>query len=52
MNNRRAWNDLCWYLVQTHPGQEDRVESNLKSFGIETLAPMFKIAGAISILER
>jgi transcription elongation factor/antiterminator RfaH len=42
MDNQRAWNDLCWYLVQTHPRQEDRAESNLKSFGIETLAPRFK----------
>jgi transcriptional antiterminator RfaH len=42
MNNKRAWNDLCWYLVQTHPRQEDRAESNLKSFGIETLTPRFK----------
>jgi transcriptional antiterminator RfaH len=42
MNNQIAWNDLCWYLVQTHPRQEDRAEGNLKSFGIETLAPRFK----------
>ena len=42
MNNQRAWNDLCWYLAQTHPRQEDRAESNLKSLGIETLAPKFK----------
>jgi transcription elongation factor/antiterminator RfaH len=42
MNNQGAWNSLRWYLVQTHPRQEDRAESNLKSFGIETLAPRFK----------
>jgi transcription elongation factor/antiterminator RfaH len=42
MNDLRAWDDLCWYLVQTHPRQEDRAESNLRSFGIETLAPRFK----------
>jgi transcriptional antiterminator RfaH len=42
MNNQGAWNELRWYLVQTHPRQEDRAESNLKSFGIETLAPRFK----------
>jgi transcriptional antiterminator RfaH len=41
MNEQRAWNDLCWYLVQTHPRQEGRAESNLKSFGVETLAPRF-----------
>jgi transcriptional antiterminator RfaH len=42
MSNQRTWNDLCWYLVQTNPRQEDRAESNLKSFGIETLVPMFR----------
>jgi transcriptional antiterminator RfaH len=42
MNNRRTWDNLCWYLMQTHPRQEDRAESNLKLFGIETLAPRFK----------
>jgi transcriptional antiterminator RfaH len=42
MNNRRAWDNLCWYLVRTHPRQEDRAENNLKSFGIETLVPRFK----------
>lgn len=42
MNNQKAWNDLCWYLLQTHPKQEDRAEGNLKSFGVETLAPRFE----------
>jgi transcriptional antiterminator RfaH len=42
MSNPGAWNDVCWYLVQTHPRQEERAESNLKSFGIQTLVPMFK----------
>jgi transcriptional antiterminator RfaH len=39
MKSQRTWNDLCWYLLQTYPKQEDRAEDNLKSFGIETLAP-------------
>jgi len=42
MNNQRTWNDLCWYLLQTYPKQEDRAEDNLKSIGIETLAPKFE----------
>ncbi len=42
MGDQRAWNELCWYLVQTYPRQEDRSEGNLKSLGIETLAPRFK----------
>jgi transcriptional antiterminator RfaH len=42
MNIQRAWDDHCWYLAQTHPKQEERASNNLKSFGVETLAPMFK----------
>jgi transcription elongation factor/antiterminator RfaH len=42
MNTWMAWDSLCWYLVQTHPKQEDRAESNLKSCGIETLVPRFR----------
>jgi transcriptional antiterminator RfaH len=42
MKMQRGLSELCWYLVRTHPRQEDRAESNLKSFGIETLAPRFK----------
>jgi len=42
MNNHNAWNDLCWYLLQTYPKQEDRAESNLKSLGVEILAPRVK----------
>jgi transcription elongation factor/antiterminator RfaH len=42
MNIQRGWDDLCWYLMQTHPRQEDRANNNLKSIGVETLAPKFK----------
>jgi transcriptional antiterminator RfaH len=42
MKEQRGLYELCWYLVQTHPRQEGRAEGNLKSLGIETLAPMFK----------
>jgi transcriptional antiterminator RfaH len=41
MDNQWLRNDPCWYLVQTQPKQEARAESNLNSFGIETLAPRF-----------
>ncbi len=34
--------EFHWYLIQTHPKQEDRAESNLNSIGIETLSPKFK----------
>jgi transcriptional antiterminator RfaH len=42
MSIQGAWDDLCWYLVQTHPKQEERASNNLKSFGVETLALMFR----------
>ena len=35
--------ELCWYLVHTHPKQEDRADSNLKAWHLETLNPKFKI---------
>lgn len=31
--------NLSWYVVHTHPKQEDRTSSNLRSWGIETLTP-------------
>src|SRR5262245_10944769 len=31
-----------WYVVHTHPRQEDRVDNNLRNAGIETLAPRIK----------
>jgi len=34
---------LSWYVVHTHPKQEDRTSENLISFGIETLAPKFRV---------
>jgi Transcription antiterminator len=42
MNNHKAWNDPCWYLLQTYPKQEDRAEGQLKSLCIEILAPRFE----------
>jgi len=39
MNNHKAWNDLSWYLLQAYHKHEDRAEGNLKSLGIEILAP-------------
>jgi transcriptional antiterminator RfaH len=42
MKEQRGLYEICWYLVQTHARQEDRAENNLKSFGIETLAPRFR----------
>jgi transcriptional antiterminator RfaH len=35
-------NAANWYVIHTHPRQEDRVDNNLRSAGIETLAPCIK----------
>jgi transcriptional antiterminator RfaH len=42
MKDQRASNDPHWYLIHTHPKQEERAEGNLMSFGVETLAPRLK----------
>jgi transcriptional antiterminator RfaH len=34
---------LCWYVVHTHPKQEDRTSSNLRSWGIETISPKLQV---------
>lgn len=34
---------LCWYVVHTHPKQEDRTNSNLMACGIETLTPKLRV---------
>lgn len=35
-------NNVCWYVVHTHPKQEDRAGSNLRSLGVETFTPKVK----------
>ena len=30
---------LSWYVIHTHPKQEERTNSNLQAFGLETLSP-------------
>lgn len=34
---------LHWYVVHTHPKQEDRANSNLQGSRLETLAPKFRV---------
>src|SRR5437588_5435367 len=31
-----------WYVIQTHPRQEDRAESNLRAWRVETFNPRIK----------
>lgn len=32
----------CWYLIYTHPRQEDRTDQNLRSWIVETFVPKLK----------
>jgi transcriptional antiterminator RfaH len=34
---------LNWYVVHTHPKQEERTTSNLRTWGIETLTPKLRV---------
>lgn len=34
---------LSWYVVHTHPKQEERTSSNLRTWGIETLTPRLQV---------
>lgn len=34
---------LSWYVVHTHPKQEDRANTNLRSLGIETISPRLRV---------
>ena len=36
-------NSLCWYVVHTHPKQEERTSSNLGTLQLETLAPRLRV---------
>src|SRR4030095_9865876 len=49
---------LSWYVIHTHPKQEDRADGNLKTIGLETLAPRLRVdkfnefSGKLSQLVR
>lgn len=42
MPSQSTDNRLHWYAIHTHPRQEDRAESNLKAWKVETFAPRRK----------
>lgn len=58
MNNKVANHDPQWYVVHTNPKQEDRAESNLRCWGIETLHPKLKtrrvneFSGALTYITK
>jgi transcriptional antiterminator RfaH len=40
MNENQVWETPHWYLIHTHPKQENRAEGNLKFLSSETYLPM------------
>ena len=50
--------DPQWYVVHTHPKQEDRADSNLRCWGVETLHPKLKtrrvneFSGALTYITK
>lgn len=42
MSTQAVDNKLCWYAIHTHPKQEDRAESNLHAWQVETFAPRYR----------
>jgi transcriptional antiterminator RfaH len=42
MLTQGAGTKLCWYAIHTHPKQEERAESNLKAWLVETFLPRYK----------
>jgi len=37
-----AENSLRWYVIYTHPKQEERVDKNLRAWQVETFFPKIK----------
>lgn len=42
MSVKETGDSLRWYAIQTKAQQEDRAESNLRSWGVETFVPRFR----------
>jgi transcriptional antiterminator RfaH len=42
MNNQKAGDVPSWYVVRTHAKQEDRAAGNLRTLGVQTLAPKIR----------
>jgi transcriptional antiterminator RfaH len=42
MSVEQSFETLSWYVIHTHPKQEDRAESNLKAWNTETFSPRIK----------
>ena len=42
MNSETTLESACWYVIYTHARQEDRAESNLRAWKVETFTPKVK----------
>ncbi len=42
MKYSTKYDNPCWYVIHTHPKQENRAESNLKAWNIEIFFPRIK----------
>lgn len=42
VSNEKNCSGLQWYAVQTKPREEERADSNLRAWGVETCAPKVK----------
>lgn len=42
MVNQQAVDGASWYVILTHPKQEDRAESNLRAWNVETFYPKLR----------
>ena len=43
MTIKKEWHSPNWYVVHTHPKQEDRAINNLTAWGIETFSPKIRV---------
>ena len=42
MSNLERDAEMCWYVIHTKPHQEERADSNLRAWGIETFSPWLR----------
>lgn len=45
MNRETIRDTSCWYALYTKPREEERAESNLRAWGLETYAPKIRARG-------
>jgi transcription elongation factor/antiterminator RfaH len=43
MRDEIATDRSCWYVIHTHPLQEERTDNNLRAWGLETFNPKLRV---------